>query len=66
MPALTRRRNLEVPEECWHIYFGDVHVGTIAIRSGIPPDEDPWEWSCGFYPGSRPGECTSSTAETFD
>jgi hypothetical protein len=65
MPALTRRRNLEVPEECWHIYFGDVHVGTIAIRSGIPPDEDPWEWSCGFYPGSRPGECTS-TAETFD
>jgi hypothetical protein len=66
MPALTRRRNSEAPEECWHIYFGDVHVGTVAIRSGIPPDEDPWGWSCGFYPGSHPGECTSGTAETFD
>jgi hypothetical protein len=27
-------------EECWHVYYGDVHVGTIAIRTGIPFDED--------------------------
>jgi hypothetical protein len=27
---------------------------------------DPWEWACGFYPGSHPGECTNGTAETFD
>ena len=42
MPALTRRRNLEAAEECWHVYYGDVRVGTIAIRErrGIPPSLD--------------------------
>jgi hypothetical protein len=55
MPTLSPRRDLEAPDECWHVYFGDVHVGTIAIRSGIPHDKDPWGWSCGFYPGSEPG-----------
>jgi hypothetical protein len=43
-----------------------VHAGTIAIRSGNPHDEDPWEWHCGFYPGSHPGEHQSGTAATFD
>jgi hypothetical protein len=66
MPELTRRRYPEAAEECWHVYYGDVHAGTIAIRTGIPHDEDPWEWLCGFYPGSHPGECTSGTAATFD
>ena len=42
MPALTRRRYTEYRDECWHIYYGDVHVGTIAILTGIPHDEDPW------------------------
>jgi hypothetical protein len=64
-PALTRRRYPE-SEECWHVYYGDVHAGTIAIRTGIPHDEDPWEWHCGFYPGSQPGEHTSGTALTFE
>src|SRR5258707_10151480 len=58
MPELTRRRSLDAPDECWHVYYGDVRVGTIAIRTGIPPHEDPWGWACGFYPGSHPGECT--------
>jgi hypothetical protein len=66
MPALTRRRNLEAPEETWHVYFGDVRVGTIAIRTGMPPGEDPWGWVCGFYPGSHPREYTDGTAVTFD
>jgi len=30
MPALTRRRYHEAPDECWHVYYGDVRVGTIA------------------------------------
>jgi hypothetical protein len=37
MPALTRRRSTDAREECWHIYYGDVRVGTIEIeiiRSG--------------------------------
>jgi hypothetical protein len=37
-----------------------------AIRTGIPHEEEPWGWSCGFYPGSHPGECTNGVAATFD
>ena len=65
MPALTRRRSTDAREECWHVYYGDVRAGTIAIRTGIPHDEDPWGWSCDFYPGSHPGECTNGVAATF-
>jgi hypothetical protein len=61
MPELTRCRNPEAPEECWHIYYGDARVGTIAVRTGTPHDEDPWGWNCGFYPGSHPAECTDGT-----
>jgi hypothetical protein len=66
MPALTRRRDLDAQDECWHVYYGNVRVGTIAKRIGIPPDEDPWARSCGFYPGSHPRECTNGAAATFD
>jgi hypothetical protein len=66
MPELTRRRSTDAREECWHIYYGDIHAGTIAIRTGSPHDQDPWEWCCGFYPGSHPGEHQSDTAATFD
>ena len=53
MPELTRRRSLDAPDECWHVWYGDVRVGTIAIRTGMPPGEDPWGWACGFYPSHR-------------
>jgi hypothetical protein len=66
MAALTRRRSPDAPEECWRVHYGDVHAGTIAIRTGIPHDEDPWGRSCGFYPGSRPREHQYGTAATFD
>jgi hypothetical protein len=65
MPELTRRRYPERPG-CWHVYYGDVRVGTIAVRVGIPHDEDRWGWDCGFYPGSEPGEQTNGTGATFD
>jgi hypothetical protein len=65
--ALTRRRSPDHPfQHCWLIYYGDIHAGTISERTGNPHDTEPWEWQCGFYPGSRPGECTSGTAEAFD
>src|SRR3981189_162848 len=64
--AATRRRSTDAREECWHIYYGDVRVGTIAKRVGNPFDTDPWQWSCGFYPGSHPGEHQDGTAATFD
>jgi hypothetical protein len=66
MPELTRRRYPEAREECWHVYYGDVHAGTLAKRTGNPHDTDPWEWRCGFYPGSHPGECRSGTAASLD
>ena len=66
MPELTRRRSTDAREERWHVYYGDVHAGTIAIRSGNPHDEDPWELHCGFYPDSHPGEHQDGTAASFD
>jgi hypothetical protein len=66
MPNLTRRRSADARDECWHVYYGDVHAGTIAIRAGNPPGTDPWQWSCGFYPGCHPGEHTNGTAPTFE
>jgi len=65
MPTLTRRRYPERPD-CWHVYYGDVRAGTIARRVGNPFDTDPWEWNCGFYPGSHPRKHTSDTAATFE
>jgi hypothetical protein len=35
MPALSRRRSANRPD-CWHIYYGDVQAGTIAMRAGNP------------------------------
>jgi hypothetical protein len=35
MPQLTRRRQPDVHQQCWHIYYGDVHVGTIILFGGI-------------------------------
>jgi hypothetical protein len=66
MPALTRRRNPDASQETWQVYYGDVRVGAIAIRSGNPADTDPWGWRCWFYPGSHPREHQSGTAATFD
>jgi hypothetical protein len=66
MPTLTRRRSSDAREESCKIFYGDVRVGTIAKRTGIPRDQAPWGWSCGFYPGSHPGECTNETAATLD
>jgi hypothetical protein len=66
MPELTRRRSADHRHKCWHVYYGDIHAGTIAERVGNPHDTDRWEWSCGFYPGSHPGECTNGTAATLD
>jgi hypothetical protein len=40
MPELTRRRDHDRREESWLIYYDDVPVGTIAIRSGIPHGQD--------------------------
>jgi hypothetical protein len=65
MPELTRRRSDNHRQECWHIFYGDIHAGTITERVGNPRDTERWEWRCGFYPGSHPGEHQSGTAASF-
>ncbi len=65
-PALTRRREPEVHQETWQIYYGDTRVGTIGERAGVPKDVDQWGWSCGFYPPSHRGLLEDGTAQTFD
>ena len=65
MPSLTRRRSNDSPQESWRIFYGDVPVGWIGIRSGVPVDVVQWGWRCGFYPGSEPGEHRHGTATDF-
>ena len=65
MPALTRRRFPERPD-CWHVYYGDIHVGEIAGRPGVPVHVDQWGWQCGFYPLDHRGRSFGGTAAAFD
>ena len=66
MPELTRRPTDDPHREGWLIYFGDVRVGQIGMRAGVPVDRPQWGWSCGFYPGCDPGEQMHGTGETFE
>lgn len=66
-PALTRRRMQGVHQETWHVFYGDIHVGTIGERAGVPREVDQWHWSIGFYPRShRPGGQVGETAPSFE
>jgi hypothetical protein len=65
MPPLTRRRNDDPRREGWIVLFGDVEVGRIGPRAGVPPNADQWGWLCGFYPGCEPGEHKSGSAPDF-
>ncbi|UPK31164.1 hypothetical protein [Bradyrhizobium sp. 195] len=50
MIALTRRSD---NHNGWQIYFGDVRIGQIGRRSGVPGHTDQWGWILGFHPGMR-------------
>jgi len=66
MPTLTRRRTADSHRKTWHIYYGDVRVGAIGERAGVPVHGDQWGWSCGFYPGLEPRQHRCGTAATFE
>jgi hypothetical protein len=66
MPALTRRRKDDPHREGWRVFYGDVQVGAIARRAGVPVHADQWAWQCGFYPGLRPGQHQDGTAKSFE
>ena len=66
MLALTRRRDPDAYQETWLVYHADAHAVTIGLRSGNPFDTDQWQWRCGFYPGSRPGERKNGTEASYE
>ena len=66
MPALTRCRSKDTPEESWRIFYGDVPVGWIGIRAGVPTGVDQWGWRCGFYPGIEPRQHQDGSVATLE
>jgi hypothetical protein len=66
MPALTRRRERDRHQESWQIYYGDICVGWIGERAGVPKDVEQWGWNCGFYPVSHRGFRSDGVAGTFE
>src|SRR5215471_696618 len=66
MPALTRHRDPAAHDETWLIHYGDIHVGTIRLRMGVPTNVDQWGWTIGFHPASLRGLRASGTAKGFD
>jgi hypothetical protein len=48
--ALTRRRSNNTHHVTWHVSYGDVHVGTIGERAGVPVGVDQLHWSAAFIP----------------
>jgi hypothetical protein len=65
MPHQLTRKRVNTSPKTWHVHYAGVHVGTIAERSGNPNGTDRWCWSCGFYPGGKPGEQRDGTAPDF-
>jgi hypothetical protein len=65
MTELTRRRVEETRFESWAIFYGDVRIGSISARSGIPEWANQWQWTCGFYPGCEMHEITTGTAADY-
>jgi hypothetical protein len=61
---LIRRRDPD-HEDCWLVYCDDIHARTIARAAGTPNALVQWKWSA-VYPGSRPGEIETGTADTFE
>lgn len=66
MPELTRRRHNDPQRQGWDVYYGDVRVGHIGERAGVPKIVDQWGWTCGFYPGCDPGEQQHGIGATFE
>jgi hypothetical protein len=66
MSSLTRRRDPDAHDETWLIHYGDIHVGTISLRAGVPDSVDPLGWAIGFFPASHRGVRASGTAKSFD
>jgi hypothetical protein len=65
MLTLTRRRDPDARHESWRVFYGDIQIGTIGRRSGVPVRVDQWQWACPFCPVSHRGERGNGTAADF-
>jgi hypothetical protein len=65
MPALTRRLDPRAPQERWRVFYGDIQVGAIGMRSGVPIHVDQWEWSCNLHLASGRGRGGRGIAADF-
>jgi len=65
MTTLTRRRDPQARTENWLIFYGDIGIGSIGIRSGVPTHVDQWGWRCGCYPATHRGIRAEGTASDF-
>jgi hypothetical protein len=67
MPQHTRRLASDAGQpQQWLIWYDGINVGQIRERHGAPFGSDAWEWFCGFYPGSQPGEQRMGAAGTYE
>ena len=60
MPKLTRRRDPD-REECWRVYYGDVHAGTISECVGNTGAAPKWNGAAASIRAA-----SRATADTFD
>jgi len=65
MPTLTRRRVKDQQTEHWLIFDGDIEIGSIGTRSGVPTYVDQWQWTISFYPPSHRGVRAGGMARNY-
>lgn len=65
-PPLTRRPHDDPHQQGWDVYYGDIRIGHIGTRAGVPKDVDQWGWSLGFYPGTDVGAGGSGIGVSFE
>jgi hypothetical protein len=67
MKELTRHPDKDPHlKDGWFVYYGDVRVGHIGRRAGVPTHAAQWGWTCGFNPGCDPGQATHGTGDSFE
>jgi hypothetical protein len=55
MPTLTRRRDPD-RTDCWLVHYGDVHVGSVARRSGNRTTKTLGNGAAGSIPAQSPAK----------
>ena len=65
-PPLIRRPHDNPHQHGWDVYYGDVRIGHIGTRAGVPTHVDQWAWSLSFYPGTDIGQGAAGTGASLE